>query len=151
MAVNPSRTKMAFDKSALTLLRDPAAAAISTATTTNETPISLKELRSAYWHNFEIPHGVMRIGVSVMTLNVAGTYTFSLLCDDVVAMNNSPVTLATMIFTATGYYEVDLDSKSIPGLDSDHDGTDKFLMARMVTTGTVSITYGAWIGKSTDA
>src|SRR5256885_615549 len=118
MAVNPSRTKLAFDKSALTLLRDPAAAAINTATTTSETGISLKELRSAYWHNFEIPHGVMRVGVVVMTYT-GGTATLNIQVDDTANFSDSPVTIASFVLPSAvvGFYEFDIDSKSIPQLD----------------------------------
>lgn len=142
MAANPSRTKMAFDASAATLLRDPAAA--SRNATGTDTAISLKELRSAYWHNFEIPHGIFRVGINVSDgLFQGSTYVISILTDDTSNMGDSPVTEWSGAITAVGFYEAVLDSKSIPQLDSDHSGTDKWIASKVTVAGTPVAITGA--------
>lgn len=143
MAVNPSRTKMPFDKSAATLLRDPAATARSASAI--DTSISLSELRTAYWHNFEIPHGVMRIGCAVSDGQFQGsTYTIAIIVDDVAAMNNSPTTVGgAWPITSVGFYEFDIDSKSIPQLDTVHAGVGKFIATSLVVAGTPVAITGA--------
>lgn len=150
MAVNASKVNMAYDKDASVLLRNVAdGAETSTAT---ETAVSLKELDTAYWHANEIPHGVFEVGVHVTALNLStNTYAISLLVDDASGLNDSPVTIASYNITATGFYKFLVDSKSIPGLDSDSSGSDKWIGVKVTIAGTPdspSITYGAWIGKS---
>lgn len=143
MAANPSRTKMPFDVSTATLLRDPAATARSA--TGTDTAISLKELRTAYWHNFEIPHGVMRLGIVVSDgLFQGSTYAISILIDDTSNLSDSPVTVWNQSILSVGFYEADLDSKSLPQLDSDHSGTDKWIGSKVTIAGTpVAITGAA--------
>lgn len=144
MPANPSRTKLPFDVSAATLLRSPNAVPVTA--TAIATSISLSELRTAYWHNFEIPHGVMRIGVTVSDgLFQGSTYALALLVDDVAAMNNSPTTVAGPWNILTpGYYEFDVDSKSIPQLDTVHVGPGKFIASQVTVAGTpVAITSTA--------
>lgn len=150
MAVNASKVNMQYDVDAAVILRDIAdGAETSTAT---ETAVSLSELDTAYWHGNEIPHGVFEIGVHVSALNLStNTYAISLLVDDASGLNDSPVTIASYNITAVGFYKFLVDSKSLPGLDSDSSGTDKWIGIRVTIAGVAdspSITYGAWIGKS---
>lgn len=153
MAINASRTKMSFDKSAQVLLRDPAAAAITTATTTTPAAgVSLAVLRTAYWHNQEIPQGVFRVGVDVSSFGLVGTTTvvFNLIVSDVVAMS-SPTTIGTMTIFNVGYYEFDVDSKTVQALTG-ATATTKFITVSAVTGGSsINLSFGAWLGKNTDA
>lgn len=151
MAVNPSRTKMTIDVAAGVLLRSPGAAALSaSAATTTETGISLSALRTAYWHNQEIPHGVFRVGVDVLLFGgTTPTLILNLLVSDVLAMT-SPVTIASYTILGVGYVEFDVDSKSIPQLSATL--TTKFMAIQAITTGSaLTMKYGAWLGKCTDA
>jgi hypothetical protein len=122
--------------------------------TQTETAVSLNELRTAYWHNKEIPHGSFEVFVHVTARQAGGTtpvngYTFSLLVDDTANMSDSPVTIASFVVPSTGVYRLVVDSKSIPVLDPDVSGAGKWIAARMTIAGngSPSITYGAWIGK----
>jgi hypothetical protein len=149
MGVNASKANMLYDAEASVVLRDAAdGAETSTAT---EAAISLNELNAAYWHGNEIPHGVFEVGIHVSALDTANadeTYVLALLVDDVQAMNDTPVVIAQYTITQTGFYKMLVDSKSIPGLDPDVDGGDKWLAIRATLGGTTpSITYGAWLGK----
>lgn len=153
MAVNASKNRFLYDVDASILLRDIDDGA-ETATAT-ETAVSLDELDTAYWHNNEIPHGVFAVVVNVSAINLStNTYALSLVVDDTSDLSDSPVTIATYNITTTGVYVFFVDSKTIPGLDSDSSGTDKWLAARVTVAGTPSspsITYGAFIAKSVHA
>lgn len=152
MAVKASRVKALYDIDAQVLLRDVADGA-ETATAT-ETAVSLNELDSAYWHDGEIPHGVFMVVVNVTASDATTgdeTYTLSLLVDDVAAMNDSPVTIASQAVAAgfSGVLYFYVDSANIPALDTDTSGTDKWLAVKATLAGTTpSITYGAWIAKT---
>lgn len=150
-----SKVNTMFDVAAGVTLRDITdGAETSTAT---ETPISLSELDTAYWHNGEIPHGVFEVVVYVTACDAADgdeTYVFSLQVDDAAAHNDSPVTIATATWVrgTTGVFKFLVDSKSIPVLDTDSSGTDKWLAIKATLGGTSpSITYGAFIAKSLSA
>lgn len=137
MPANPSRTKLPFDVSAATLLRSPNTFAPLVGNSTL-TGISLSELRTAYWSNFEIPHGVMRVGVVVQSIFLTGvdTYALSLVVDDLAAMSDAPVTVAgPWNILTNGYYEFDVDSKSIPQLHTVHTGPGKFMAVKSAVTG----------------
>lgn len=153
MGVNASKVRSLVDTAAAVTLRSVADGA-ETATAT-ETAISLSELDLAYWQDgSEIPHGKFVVGVNVTAMDATTgdeTYVLSLLVDDTSGLSDSPVTIAsyTIPRTAIGYYEFVVDSKTIPNLDSDSSGTDKWLAIRATLGGTTpSITYGAWISKS---
>lgn len=151
MGVNASKARWQFDAATAVTLRSVSdGAETSTAT---ETAISLSELDGAYWQDGnEIPHGLFVVSVNVTARDATTgdeTYVLSLLVDDVSGMNDSPVTIASYTIPATGLYTFVVDSKTIPGLDSDTSGTDKWLAVRATLGGTTpSITYGAWIAKS---
>lgn len=151
--MRPSRVSAIFDAADAVTLRDVTdGAETSTAT---ETAISLDALFGAYWQNGDVPHGKFVIGVHVTALDTSSadeTYTLSLVADDVSAMNNSPVTLTSFSPTATGYYEVVLDSATIPRINSDVSSEAQYLAIKATLGGTTpSITYGAWIAKSLGA
>ena len=151
MGVNASRVRFQLDVADAVTLRDIADGA--EAVTATEASVSLDELRSAYWHDKEIPHGMIAVQVHVTALEDGSdeTYKLELLVDDVAAMNNNPVAVATLPITATGMYTMMVDSKSIPGLDPDVDGTGKYLAIKATLTaseGSPSITYGAWLARS---
>lgn len=150
MAVNASRNRFLLDVDAGVMLRDiDDGAETSTAT---EAAVSLGELDEAYWHSNEIPHGCFAISVNVTALDTADTdetYVISLQVDDTAAHSDTPVTIAAYTITQTGVYTFVVDSKSIPGLDADSSGTDKWLAVKATLGGTTpSITYGAHIAKS---
>lgn len=153
MGVNASRARSNIDVADAVVLRDPADGA-ETATAT-ETAISLNRLDQAYWHDNEIPHGVMEVVVPVTALNLStNTYRVELIVDDVAAMNNNPVVVATLNIVQTGAYHVYVDSKTLPLVDLDDDGTDMWMAARLTVGGTAdspSITYGAYITRSVAA
>lgn len=155
MAVNASKVKSLHDADASVVLRDITdGAETSTAT---ETPISLKELDEAYWHGGEIPHGVFEIAVQITACDSANgneTYVLTLQVDDTSNHSDNPVTIAsyTIARGTTGIFYWYVDSKSIPGLDSDSSGTDKWLAVKATLGGTSpSITYGATITKKVAA
>lgn len=147
MGVTASRVKEQFDAASSVTLRNVSSGAVTS--TTTETGITLNELRTAYWHNYEVPNGVMEIAVHVTALDTTSgdeTYTISLLVDDVTGLNNSPVAIDAFPVTATGVYTRYINSADIPNLDSDHNGTGKYLAVKATLAGTTpSITYGAWI------
>lgn len=149
MGVNASRVQSTPDYDAGMVLREGDESAL--AATTIGTPVSLKELRNAIWDNYEIPHGKFQVEVEVTSLDVAGTnaYSIDLVVDDVVGMNDTPVQVASVPVTATGVYRMVVDSKSIPVLDPDHSGTDKWLASRATMSGnsTPEIQYRARITK----
>lgn len=155
MGVNASKVKSLHDTDPSVVLRDIAdGAETSTAT---ETGVSLKELDTAYWHNGEIPQGVFEICVQITATDAGNgdeTYVLSLLVDDTSAMSDSPVTIAayTIPRGTTGIFYWYVDSQTIPRLDTDSSGTDKWLAVRATLGGTSpSITYGASITKKVAA
>lgn len=149
MGVNASRVRFQLDAADAVTLRDVADGAETA--DAKEAAVSLNELRSAYWHNKEIPHGVMAVTVHVTAINgdAAGTVVY-LEVDDVEAHDDSPVRIASMTVSTAGVYTMFVDSKSIPGLDSDADGTGKYLAIGVDVpgVGAPSITYGAWIARN---
>lgn len=154
MGANASRSPYVFDAAAAVTLRNGTDTA-ETATAA-EVAKSINELNSAYWHDHEIPHGKFVVVFDVHTLVTGGgeVYNLSLLVDDVVAMNNSPVTVGGPIaVNATGQYTIVLDSAIIPQLDTDHSSVGKFLQAKVTITGggSPSISYACWIAKSLGA
>lgn len=153
--LNASRVRHLHDADEGVVLRDITdGAETSTAT---ETGVSLKELDQAYWHNGEIPFGVLMVQVQITACvaddaaNAAETYALSLVCDDTQAMSDSPVVLVTVPVPDgyTGMVYMFVDTRTIPDFDPDSSGTDKWLAIRATLTGDVaSITYGASIVKS---
>ena len=153
MGANASKVRAHMDTAAAVTLRDITDSP-RTATAT-ETAISLSELNTAYWHNDEIPHGMFKVEVNVSAINLStNTYAISLQVDDTLAQSDSPVTIASYNITTTGHYVFLVDSKSIPGLDSDSSGTDKWIAVTTTIAGTPdspTITYGAWISRNVGA
>ena len=153
MGANASRVQNTPDYDPSVVLRSAADAA--EATTVIEASVSLKELRTAWWHNYEIPHGKIVIDVEVTELDVAGTnaYALDLVVDDVSAMNNTPVMIASIPIPVAGVYTIVVDTAKIPTWDTDHGGLDKFMAIRATMSGdsTPSIRYGARISKSLGA
>lgn len=150
MGANASHVKQMVDKASTVILRDVASGAITT--TTTETAQNLNELRSAYWHGNEIPHGVFAVTFNVTALDLSSTdetYTLSILVDDVSGVNNNPVAIDSFPVKLTGVYTRYINSLDIPDLDADKDGTGKFIAVKATLGGTTpSLTYGAWIGPS---
>lgn len=151
MAVNASKVKSLHDADASVVLRNIAdGAETSTAT---EPPISLKELDEAYWHGGEIPHGVFEIALQITACDATTgdeTYVLTLQVDDDAAHGDTPVTIASYTIPrgTTGVLYWYVDSKSIPTLDSDTSGTDKWLAVKATLGGTTPLlTYGAAITK----
>lgn len=147
-----SRVKRGFDVAAEVLLRD-IADGTETATAT-ETAVSLSQLKSAFWHNNEIPHGTFTVSIHVtLTDATTGdeTYVLDLLVDDVLALNDAPVSVGQITLDrnkGAAYYEINVDSKTLENLDSDNSGVDKFIGIRATLGGTTPIIqYGAWISK----
>lgn len=152
MTINASRVRQMIDADASVTLK---ASGTVTATTT-ETAISLKELATAWWHDgTEIPHGTFEVGINVSALDKTTgdeTYVVSLQVDDVLAQNDSRVTIATYTIPATGYYRMLVDSKSLPKLNTDNSGLAQFLAVKATLAGTTpSITYDVRIGRSLGA
>lgn len=150
MGVNASRVRFQVDAAASVVLRDIDDGPITT--TKIEKAVSLNELRSAYWHNKEIPHGVIAVPIHVTALDMANedeTYKLDLLVDDVSTMDDSPVSVASLVVTEPGIYTMYVDSKMIPEIDKDAGGGDKFLAIKATLDGTTpSLTYGAWMARS---
>lgn len=147
-----SRVKRGFDVAAEVLLRDIADG--TELVTAIETSVSLSQLKSAFWHNNEIPHGTFTVSIHVTATDATTgneTYVLDVLVDDVAAMNDSPVSIGSITLDRTkgpAYYEINVDSKTIENLDLDNDGVDKFIAIRATLGGTTPIiTYGAWISK----
>lgn len=150
MGVNASKVKYQLDVDPSVTLRNAADGA-ETATAT-EAAISLKQLDTAYWHGKEIPNGNMVVVINVTALDKTTgdeTYQLSLLVDDTANLSDNPVAVASIPVNAIGTYNVIVDSKSIPVLDPDASGTDKWMAIRATLGGTTpSISYGAWLAKS---
>jgi hypothetical protein len=155
MGANASRGQNQLDVAASVTLK--AKGQISA--TAAETAISLSELNKAWWSNFEIPHGkfVVNFAISATDRTTGDeTYAFALLVDDVIAMNNSPVTIDQFTLVPVsanvgfvGTISRVIDSKDIPNLDIDHNGGDKFLQVSATLGGTTPVmTYACWISKS---
>lgn len=153
MGANASRYSASMDASAAVTLRNAADGA-ETATAT-ETAISLNELRTAWWSNYEIPHGVFEVVFNVSALNTSGDagYTLSLQVDDTLAQSDSPATIDSFLIVSTGVYKRYVDSKAIPLLNADHSGSGKWLACKVTITGSSgkSITYGCSISKCVGA
>lgn len=152
MGVNASRVTQILDTLAAVTLRAVGSAAV-TATGTN-TAISLNELRTAWWSNYEIPHGKMVVAI-VISACVADdadeTYVLSLLVDDTSGLSDSPVTIDSFTVPrgTTGFFTRIIDCKDIPALDSDHSGLGKWIGLKHTLGGTTpSLTYGAWLARS---
>lgn len=152
MGANASRVNQLLDTLAAVTLRAAGSAAV-TSTGTN-TAISLNELRTAYWHNYEIPHGKMVVGY-VISACVSDdgdeTYTLAIKVDDTSGLSDSPVTvdIFTVVRGTTGFFTRIVDCKDIPGLDSDHSGSGKWIGVTHTLGGTSpSLTYSAWIARS---
>jgi hypothetical protein len=154
MGVNASRVKYLQDSDSAVVLRNVADGA-ETATAT-ETGISLNELDTAEWDDGKvIPYGVIAVQIYVTANdNTTGdeTVTLALLVDDVAAMSDTPVVVWQQLLPVgfTGAITAYVDAKTIPLVDTDSSGSDKFLAIRATLAGTTpSVTYGAWIAKST--
>lgn len=154
MGANASKVKSLIDLADAVVLRDIAdGAEVSTAT---EAAVALHELDAAYWHNNEIPHGVIEVMFHITqaatdNAGVAESYTLSLIVDDVSAMNDSPVTVWSQDIPNgfTGVLYAYVDSDNIPRLDTDSSGTEKYMASRVTIAGDEpSFTYGAYITKS---
>ena len=152
MGISASAVKYGFDVDAAVVLRDITdGAETSTAT---ETAVSLGLLDHAYWHNNEVPHGTIAIGVHVTACDDGDadeTYSIELLVDDVVGLNDTPTVVGTLAVPrgTTGFFTMLVDSRTIENLVSDNSGTDLWMGIRATLAGTSpSLTYGAWIAKS---
>lgn len=145
-----SKVSALLDVDAGVTLRNVADGA-ETATAT-EAGVSLNELNAAYWHNNELPHGEFEVCIHVTAINLStNTYVIDIQIDDTSNMSDSPVTVATLNATTTGFYKFVLDSKTLEALDVDVTGGDKWIAAALTVGGTPSspsITYGAWIAKA---
>ena len=152
MGANASKVKSLIDVATGVLLRDVADGA-ETATAI-EAAVALHELDTAYWHDGEIPNGVIEVMIHVTACdagNADETYVLDLIVDDVSAMNDSPVSVWSQAIARgfTGVLYAYVDSKNIPVLDTDTTGTEKYMAIRATLGGTTpSITYGAYITKS---
>lgn len=153
MGITASRVNEIIDLADAVTLRDIADGA-ETATAT-ETGKSLSELRAAYWHNKEIPHGVFKVVFNVTAVDrTTGdeAYTLALVVDDTADMSDNPSVIASLAITTAGVYTMFVDSKNIPQIDPDTSGTDKWIAARATLGGTTPIiTYGAWIARARGA
>lgn len=154
MGVNASRMENPVDVDAKVLLRASDAAHV--AATAIGTPVDLQELDGAYWDDGKvIPHGKFVIEGTVTVLDAGGTnaYSIDVVVDDVVTMDDTPVQIATRAITAVGPFRFVIDSRDIPGRDSDSSGTSKWLALRATVSGDTSpgITFQAGIRKSLGA
>ena len=154
MAANASKVRTQMDTAAGVTLRDitdtPETA------TALETGVSLGELDAAYWHGGEIPHGVFLVTIHVSAIDQTSdeTYVLNILVDDVSTLDDTPTTIASYTLTDLdpGVFVMAIDSKTIPLLDTESSGSDKFIGIQAVLAGTTpSITYGAWIGRNVSA
>lgn len=156
MGVNSTRVKYLMDTAAAVTLRDyDDGAETSTAT---ETAVSLSELDGAYWQDGkEIPNGTIAVQVFITACDFTTgdeTYVLDLLVDDTSDMSNTPVSVAkvTVPGGTTGPIVMLVDAKSIPTLDTDSSGADKWIAIKATLGGTSpSITYGAWMAKDLGA
>lgn len=151
MGANASRVQRHFDTAEEVTLRAEGGSDITGDAL--QLAVSLNELR-AYWHNYEIPNGKMVIPVNVTKADTGGTNAYSLqvLVDDVEAMNDSPVEVARLVLKpgALGNFEIVVDSKAIPALDTDHSGSGKWLALKALVSGngTPKLNFHSWIAKS---
>lgn len=147
--INSSKGKALYDASTASVIRTTAASAVTSDAI--NTGISLKELRTAYWHNYEVPHGLFEVVINVSALNsdASGTI-FTVEIDDVSTMNNNPVKVGTLTVVATGCYRVVVDASIFDDVDTDHNGTDKFISVRhdVPGSGSPSVTYSAWLARA---
>ena len=154
MAANASKVRTQMDTAAGVTLRDITDGAETS--TALETGVSLAELDAAYWHGGEIPHGVFLVTIHVSAIDQTSdeTYVLNILVDDVSTLDDTPTTIASYTLTDldAGVFVMAIDSKTIPLLDTESSGSDKFIGIQAVLAGTTpSITYGAWIGRNVSA
>lgn len=152
MGVKASAVKRGFDVDSGITLRDiDDGAETSTAL---ETPVNLNLLTAAYWHNNEMPWGVLVVGVHITACDDGDadeTYSLTLEVDDTTDLSDTPTVVATLAIPrgTTGYFEMFVDSRTVDGLVSDYSGSVLYMGIRATLGGTTpSITYGAWIAKS---
>lgn len=151
MAANASKVTQQYDAAAAALFRADGSAALTS--TGNTSALSLNELRTAYWHNYEIPHAKFVIGIAVeacVSNDGDETYSVAVRVDDDAAMGDSPVTIDTFTIPRgfTGFISRVVEAKNIPDFDTDHSGAGKWMDLRFTLGGTTpSITFSAWLGK----
>lgn len=152
MGVNSSRVRSQLDTDASVTLRATGGSDITSDTIA--TPVTLNELRTAFWHGKEIPAGLLALNVIVTKADTGGTnaYAIGVVVDDVVAMNDSPVEIAKYTLTpgTLGHYKFVIDAKMIPKLDVDVSGTGKYIATKGYASGngTPKLNYYAWLSKS---
>ena len=147
--LNSSRSKALYDASTKAVIRTTTAAAVTSDAT--NTGISLNELRTAYWHNYEIPAGQIEVVINVSAINADGAGTiFTVLVDDVTTMDDSPVEVGHLVVQTAGSYRVFVDASIIPRVDPDHNGTGKYISVKhdVPGSGAPSVTYSAWLAKA---
>lgn len=151
MGVNASAGKYILDVDASVTLRDIADGA-ETATAT-ETSVSLNLLDAAYWHNNDVPNGMMAVAVHItaaVDTDATETYVLDLVVEDDVALGSpTPVASLTVPSGTTGFVTMLVDSRTIEALHTTFASTDLWMGIRATLAGTApSITYGAWIAKT---
>ena len=150
MAANASKVTQQYDAAAAALFRADGSVAI---TATGKTlPVNLNELRTAYWHNFEIPNGKFVVGMAIEACASGGadeTYSVAVRVDDDSSMAASTtIDTFTIPRGTTGFLSRIYDSKDIPILDTDHSSTGKWMDLNLTLGGaSPSITFSAWLGK----
>ena len=152
MGVNSSRVSYTPDFDPQVVLRNAEDAAETS--TVTEASVRLQDLRTALWHNYEIPHGMIVVDIEVHELDVAGTneYALDLLVDTVSSMNNAPAQIQSIPIPAVGIYKIVVDSAKLPVFHTNH-GLGKWVAVRASMSGdsTPAIRYGARISKSLGA
>ena len=134
---------------ALLFLQTEAAAAV-TATGASENVLSLDQL-SAYWNTDGVSNDlgwnqqvVIQLMVTALDFTTMDeTYEFELQVDSVDDFSDSPVTVGSVVVTATGQYELTVSRAIIEEMDPDA----AYLRLNAVLAGTTpSITYNAYAG-----
>lgn len=152
MGANSSRVQNTPDFDAQVVLRNAADAAETS--TTIEAAVRLADLRTALWHNYEVPYGKVVVDIEVTELDVAGTneYALELLVDTAASMNNAPAQIQSIPIPAVGLYQIVVDSSKLPVFHTNH-GAGKWIAIRAAMDGdsTPAIRYGARISKSLGA
>jgi hypothetical protein len=148
-----SRYNALIDAESSVALRAAGSAAVTA--TGFSAGVSLNELDTAYWHNNDIPNGIMKIMLRITAINLStNTYTFSLRVDDTADGSDTPTTVWSQALTATGVYEIYVPSSIIKALDTETSGTDKWMQIGVTMGGTPSspsVTYDAYIVESKGA